>query len=208
MYHWWSGSFLPKTTLGVMTQSSTIITTSSSFDNTFRISFGDTTFTVPMASDSLYYITKNQVKQLLTQVIFLLFNFSTTFTRDQLARPDRVRRLHCAFLHPSYDVPIKALKYSMVIGTRLQLQDVYLYLYRLVFAAGLCYLDGKTISPSYKESLCPDTHDASIVLIDLIPLSKIIITIIGCQPKVGVPYPDLGYINIWFGLFLNQKNVF
>jgi len=60
--------------LGWMTQFPTIVTTFSSLDNTFRISFGATTFSVPMASDSLYYITKDQVKQLLTHVNIVTLN--------------------------------------------------------------------------------------------------------------------------------------
>ena len=62
-----------------------------------------------------------------------------------------------------------ALKYGMHIGTRLTTQDVYLYLYRLVFGACPCCLPGKTISPSNKESLSPTAlMPGSIVHIVLI----------------------------------------
>jgi len=137
--------------LGWMTQFPTVVTTFSSLDYTFRISFGATTVSVPMASDSLYYITKDQVKQLLTHVnIITLNNRVTSFTKEQLARADEVRRLHDALLHPSDNVLIKALKYGMLIGTRLTTQDVY-----FVFGACPCCLADKTISSSYKESLSP-----------------------------------------------------
>ena len=162
--------------LGWMTQFPTIVTTFSSLDNTFRISFGATTFSVPMASDSLYYITKDQVKQLLPHVNIVTLNnrvnLTTSFTKEQLARADEVRRIHYALLHPSDNVLIKALKYGMLIGTRLTTQDVYLY--RLVFGACPCCLAGKTISPSYKESLSPTAlMPGSIVHIDLIPFPEI-----------------------------------
>ena len=129
-----------------------------------------------MASDSLYYITKDQVKQLLTHVNIVTLNnrvnLTTSFTKEQLARADEVRRIHYALLHPSDNVLIKALKYGMLIGTRLTTQDVYLY--RLVFGACPCCLAGKTISPSYKESLSPTAlMPGSIVHIDLIPFPEI-----------------------------------
>ena len=81
-----------------MTQFPTIVTIFSSLDKTFRDSFGATTFTVPIASDFLYYITKHQVKQLLTHanVVVTLnnrVNLPTTFTKEQL---DDVRRFHYA----------------------------------------------------------------------------------------------------------------
>ena len=44
----------------------------------------------------------------------------------------------------------------------------------LVYGAYLCYLAGKTISPSYKESLSPLVMTSgSIVHVDLIPLTEI-----------------------------------
>ena len=89
--------------LGWMTQFPTIVTTFSSLDNTFRISFGATTFSVPMASDSLYYITKDQVKQLLTHVNIVTLNnrvnLTTSFTKEQLARADEVRRIMRYYIH-------------------------------------------------------------------------------------------------------------
>ena len=159
-----------------MTQFPSIVTTFSSIDNTFRIKFGSTTFTVPMASDSLYYLSKSHVKLLLTHVNRLTYepraNVSTAFTREQLSRADEVRRLHYALLHPSDNVLIKALKYGLLIGTRLTSQDVYLY--RLVYGACPCCLAGKTISPAYKESLSsPAMMPSSIVHVDLIPFPEI-----------------------------------
>ena len=82
-----------------------------------------------MASDSLYYITKDQVKQLLTHVNIVTLNnrvnLTTSFTKEQLARADEVRRIHYALLPPSDNVLIESLKYSMLIGTRLTTQEVY-----------------------------------------------------------------------------------
>jgi len=162
--------------LGWLTTFPTISTTFNSVDNTFRISFGSTTFTVSMASDSLYYISKNHVKKLLTHVNMITQNIranvSTAFTKEQLTRANEVRRLHYAFLHPSDNVLIKALKYGLLIGTRLTVQDVYLY--RLVYGACPSCLAGKTISPSYKESLSPPAMmPGSIVHVDLIPFPEI-----------------------------------
>jgi len=54
--------------LGWMTQFPSIVTTFSNMDNAFRIKFWSKTFTVPMASDSLYYLSKSHVKLLLTHV--------------------------------------------------------------------------------------------------------------------------------------------
>jgi hypothetical protein len=108
--------------LGWLTTFPTISTTFNSVDNSFRISFGSITFTVPMAADSLYYISKDHVKQLLTHVNMttqnIRANVSTAFTKEQLTRANEVRRLHYAFLHPSDNVLIKALKYGLLIGTR------------------------------------------------------------------------------------------
>ena len=81
----------------------TIVTAFSRLDNTFRLSFGATTITVPMASDSLYYVTKDHVKQLLTQMLYTLnnrVNLTTSFTKEQFVRADEVRHPHHAFLHP------------------------------------------------------------------------------------------------------------
>jgi hypothetical protein len=48
------------------------------------------------------------------------------------------------------------------------------YLYRLVYGACPCCLAGKTISPSYKESLSPPAMiPGSIVHVDLIPFPEI-----------------------------------
>ena len=128
-----------------------------------------------MVSDSLYYISKDHVKQLLTHVNMITQNVrdnvSTAFTKDQLTRANEVRRLHYTFLHPSANVLIKALKYGLLIGTRLSVQDVYLF--RLVYGACSCCLAGNTISPSYKESLStPAMIPGSIVYVDLIPFPK------------------------------------
>jgi hypothetical protein len=129
-----------------------------------------------MAADSLYYISKDHVKQLLTHVNMttqnIRANVSTAFTKEQLTRANEVRRLHYAFLHPSDNVLIKALKYGLLIGTRLTVQDVYLY--RLVYGSFPSCLAGKTISPSYKESLSPPAMmPGSIVHEDLIPFPEI-----------------------------------
>ena len=83
-------------------------------------------------------------------------------------KSQQVRRLHYAFLHPSDNVLIKALKYGLLIDTRLTVQDVYLY--RLIYGTFPSCLASKTISPSYKESLSPPAMmTGSIVHVDLIP---------------------------------------
>ena len=95
--------------LGCMTQFSTIVTTFRSLGNTFRISYGATTFTVPMASDSICCITKDHVKLLLTHVNVVTLNntvkLTTTFTKEHLARADEVRRLFRRFFPQESDAP-------------------------------------------------------------------------------------------------------
>jgi len=102
-----------------------------------------------MASDSLDYISKDHVKKLLTHINMstqnIRANVSTAFTKEKLTRAN-VRRFHYAFLHPSDDVPIKALKYGFLIYKRLTVQVVHLY--RLIYGTCPYYLAGKTINPS------------------------------------------------------------
>ena len=54
--------------LGWLSQLPTILTTFISVSNLFGISFGVHIFDVPMTSDSLYYISKEKVKSILTHV--------------------------------------------------------------------------------------------------------------------------------------------
>jgi hypothetical protein len=163
--------------VGWLSQFPSIATTYSSVDNSFRISFGNTTFTIGMTSDQLYFLTKDQVKQLLTHVNNVTnstksVNLCTAYSKEQIARAQEVRRLHYALLHPSDSVLIKALKYGLLLGTRLTAQDVYIY--RLVYGACPCCLAGKTISPSYKESLSPPAlMPGHVVHVDLIPFTEI-----------------------------------
>ena len=163
--------------IGWLSQFPSIATTYSSVDNSFRISFGNTTFTIGMTSDQLYFLTKDQVKQLLTHVNNVTnstksVNLCTAYSKEQIARAQEVRRLHYALLHPSDSVLIKALKYGLLLGTRLTAQDVYIY--RLVYGACPCCLAGKTISPSYKESLSPPAlMPGHVVHVDLIPFTEI-----------------------------------
>ena len=162
--------------LGWLTQFPTILTTFSSVSNSFRISFGVHIFDVPMTSDSLYYISKEQVKLILTHVNSVSNNVkadvSKAYSKEQLTRAHEVRRLHYALLHPADAVLIKALKYGLLLGTRLTAQDVYLY--RLIFGACPCCLAGKTISPSYTTSFSPPAlMPGQIVHVDLIPFPEI-----------------------------------
>jgi len=129
-----------------------------------------------MASDLLYYLNKDQVKLILTHVNTVTQRVTacttTAFSKEQLSRAHEVRKLHYALLHPSDSVLISALKYGLIVGTRLTAQDVYLY--RLVFGACPCCLAGKTISPSYKDSMSsPALMPGHVVHVDLIPFTEI-----------------------------------
>ena len=162
--------------IGWLSQFPSIITTFSSVDNTFRVTLGTTTFVIPMASDLLYYLNKDQVKLILTHVNTVTQRVTacttTAFSKEQLSRAHEVRKLHYALLHPSDSVLISALKYGLIVGTRLTAQDVYLY--RLVFGACPCCLAGKTISPSYKDSMSsPALMPGHVVHVDLIPFTEI-----------------------------------
>ena len=117
-----------------------------------------------------YYISKKQVKTILTHVNSVT-NVSKAYSKEQLTRANEVRRLNYALLHPADAVLIKALKY-ILLGTRLTAQDVYLY--RLIFGACPCCLFGKTISPSYTTSLSPSAlMPGHIGNVDLIPFPEI-----------------------------------
>ena len=125
-----------------------------------------------MAKDYLYYLSKEQVQQILTHVNnvsqHVKVDITKDFSKEQLSRANEVRRLHYALLHPSDSTLIKSLKYGLIIGTRLTTQDVYLY--RLVFGVCPCCLAGKTKSPSYYESKSPAAlMPGHIVHIDIIP---------------------------------------
>jgi hypothetical protein len=73
----------------MLSQFPSIVTTFSSVDNTFRVTFGATTFTIPMASDLLYYISKDQVKLLSTHVTNVTQHVTacttTAFSKEQLS---------------------------------------------------------------------------------------------------------------------------
>jgi len=144
-----------------LSQFPSIITTFSSVDDTFRVTLGSTTFVIPTVSD-LLFLNKIQVKLILTQVNTVTQHVTacttTEFSEEQLSH--EVRKLHYALLHLSDSVLISALKYVLIVGTRLIAQDVYLY--RLVFGACPCCLAGKTISPSYKDSM--SSPDMSFML--------------------------------------------
>ena len=84
-----------------------------------------------MTSDSLYYICKEQVKLILTHLDNVTTNVkadvSKVYSEEQLTRENEVRRLHYALLHPADAVLMKALKYGLLLGTRLTGPDVYLF---------------------------------------------------------------------------------
>ena len=46
-------------------------------------------------------------------------NISTALNKERLTRSNEVRRLHYILLHPSNIVLTKALKYGLIVGTRL-----------------------------------------------------------------------------------------
>ena len=98
-----------------------------------------------MTFDSLYYIRKEQVKTiLLTHVNSVTSNVqadvSKAYSKEQLTRANKVRRLHYALQHPADAVLIQALKYGLLLGTRIIAQDVYLY---RLFGACLAVLQAR-----------------------------------------------------------------
>ena len=111
-------------------QNKSIMTTFNSIDNIYRIAFGNTTFHISMAKDSLY-LRKEKVQQILKHVNnvsqHVKVDIMKVFSKEQLSRANEVRRLHYALLHLSDSTLIKSLKYSLIIGTRLTTQDVCLY---------------------------------------------------------------------------------
>jgi len=81
-----------------------------------------------MTKDSLYYLSKEQVQQILTHAnnIFqhVKVDITKVFSKEQLSRENEVRRLHYALLHSSDSTKIKSLKYGLIIGTRLTTQPL------------------------------------------------------------------------------------
>ena len=67
-----------------------------------------------MTSDSLNYISKEQVKLLLTHVnsvtIHVKADVSKAYSKEKLTRANEVRRLHYALLHPADTVLNKDFK--------------------------------------------------------------------------------------------------
>ena len=53
---------------GWLAKNKSIMTTFNSIDNIYRIAFGNTIFNIEMSKDSLYYLSKEQVQQILTHV--------------------------------------------------------------------------------------------------------------------------------------------
>ena len=101
---------------GWLAQNNSIMTTFNSIDNIYRITFGNTTFHILMAKDSLYYLSKEQVQQILTHLNdisqHVKVDMTKAFSKEQLSRANEVRRLHSALLHPSDSTLIKSLKYG------------------------------------------------------------------------------------------------
>ena len=106
---------------GWLAKYKSIMTTYNSIDNVYCIAFGHTTFRIEMANDSLYYLSKDQVRQILAHVNNIDNNVkidvTKVFSKEQLVRANEVRRLHYALLHPSDSTLIKSLKYGLLIGT-------------------------------------------------------------------------------------------
>ena len=57
------------------------------------MAFGNTTFHISMAKDSLYYLTKEQVQQILTHVNNVSQHVKVDITKEQLFRANEVRRV-------------------------------------------------------------------------------------------------------------------
>jgi hypothetical protein len=74
---------------GWLAKHKSIMTTFNSIDNTYRIAFGNTIFNVEMAKDSLYYLSKEQVQQILTHVNHVTqhvkVDVTKVFTKEQLS---------------------------------------------------------------------------------------------------------------------------
>ena len=68
--------------LGWLSQLPTILTTFISASNLFGISFGVYIFDVPMTSDSLYYISKEKVKSILTHVNTVKADVSKAYSKS------------------------------------------------------------------------------------------------------------------------------
>ena len=117
---------------GWLAKNKSIMTTFNSIDNIYCIAFGNTIFNIEMAKDFLYYLSKEQEKQILAHVNqvtqHVKVDITKVFTKEQLSRANEVRRLHYALLHPSDSTLIKSLKYGLIVGTRLTTQDVFVNL--------------------------------------------------------------------------------
>ena len=89
---------------GWLAQNKSIMTTFNSIDNNYRIAFGNTTFLISMAKDSLYNLRKEQVQQILTHVNYVSqhvkVDITKVFSNERLSRAHEERRLHYAWLHP------------------------------------------------------------------------------------------------------------
>ena len=77
-----------------LAQNKSIMTTFNSIDNIYRIAFGNTTFHISMAKDSLYYLSKEQVQQILTHVNnvsqHVKVDITKVFSKEQLSRANEV----------------------------------------------------------------------------------------------------------------------
>ena len=80
------------------------MTTYNSIDNVYYIAFGHTTFRIEMANDSLYYLSKDQVRNFLAHVNnidnHVKIDVTNVFSKEQLVRANEVRRLHYAYSTP------------------------------------------------------------------------------------------------------------
>ena len=73
-----------------LAKSKSIMTTYNSIDNVCCISFGNTTFRIEMPNDSLYYLSKDQVRKVLALVNNIDNNVkidvTKVFSKEQLVR--------------------------------------------------------------------------------------------------------------------------
>ena len=78
------------------------MTTYNSRDNVYCIVFGNTTFLIEMANDSLYNLSKDQIRKNLAHVNnidnHVKIDVTKVFSEEQLVQANEVRRLHYALL--------------------------------------------------------------------------------------------------------------
>ena len=89
---------------GWLAQNESTMTTFNSIDNIYRINFVNTTFHISMENDSLYYLSKEPIQQILIHVNnisqHVKVDITKLFSKEQFSRANEVRRLHYTLLLP------------------------------------------------------------------------------------------------------------